>query len=249
MAHHEIEQRLKEIYARFRCELNLPVELERKLSAPLLLSIPEQWAASRYRLLVIGKETRGWADFQQENVNTVNTCEKFVRVPDSVEALIKDYANFNFGELLANTRRSPFWRAYKMLGRVLEGNAIGSVLWSNLFRMDFDGESVVKKATQREIQNIYQATSQILADEIVTLAPKAVIFFTGPSYDSSIRNYFPGSELECMSDCPPGLLLSRVAHSSLPPKHCYRTYHPGYMNRKGLLSAGIEKLCELVAQN
>jgi hypothetical protein len=38
----------------------LPTGLRKKASAPLLLSIREEWSVSANRLLIVGQETNGW---------------------------------------------------------------------------------------------------------------------------------------------------------------------------------------------
>lgn len=241
---HEMQQRLQQRYAQFRSDLSLPYELKTRLSAPLFLRVPEKWTTSQHKLLVIGKETRGWSAFPEQNIET---CGQFIETPNSVQALIKGYERFNFGELFSSTQKSPFWSTYKKLRGDLEKDVTGSILWTNLFRMALDQGSVVKNATQDEIETIYRTTSELLADEIAILAPRAVIFFTGPSYDDSVKRFFPGAALQRLPNHAIRS-LARITHTSLP-EHSYRTYHPKFLSYKKLLPAMISALCELIQQN
>jgi hypothetical protein len=111
----------------------------------------------------------------------------------------------------------------------IEGrDARRAILWSNLFRVDWNGRSVLK-AEQRVLDKITSAQRNILRDEIAILQPGSVVFLTGPGYDFELKAEFGGIKFHDV-DGVPANVLARLAHPDLPFKS-FRTYHPTYLRR------------------
>jgi hypothetical protein len=186
--------------------LNRPHIRESRVSCPLLLAVPPDYAQSRCRLMVIGQQTRGWA---APRGNTI-------------ESLQENYTRFHLGEHLL---RTPFWQACHKLACLLNGDGPRyDFLWSNLVRVDQDGQRP-DVIIEDEIGRAFP----VLPREIEVTRPDTIIFFTGPLYDTRLMNTFP--ELEMVKI--PGYrltALARLVHPGLP-HHAYRTHDPSYLRR------------------
>jgi hypothetical protein len=79
--------------------------------------------------------------------------------------------------------------------------------------------------------------------ELEMLKPDVVIFFTGESYDYTIKSYFPGCEFERVDHS--GKLLDRVVFPDAP-KLMLRTNHPKQLRLGGSWNT-IKAIAELVA--
>jgi hypothetical protein len=103
-----------------------------------------------------------------------------------------------------------------------------AVMWSNLFRVDWNGGSVLK-AEPQALQKIGAAQRSLLRDEVAILQPGSVVFLTGPNYDFELKAEFNDVEFHTV-DCIPIRRLARLSHPGLPFKS-FRTYHPAYLSR------------------
>lgn len=149
-------------------------------------------------------------------------------------ALVDGYAAFAYARHQPDNYRSPFWQAYRQIRKTVGNQPDGldtTVLWTNLFRMSFDGTSVVKHGTPEEAKLLHSVSAAILQREIEILNPSAVVFYTGPDYDGYLLSTFEGARLTAIEDHPQREFAA-VSHPSLPAK-TYRTYHPAYQNRSG----------------
>ena len=70
----------------------------------------------------------------------------------------------------------------------------------------------------------------LLSEELAILRPEVCLFLTGPNYDDDIRHKLCDVQFEEFKDFD----IRKVAKlkSSFLPSKSYRTYHPGYGNRK-----------------
>jgi hypothetical protein len=83
----------------------------------------------------------------------------------------------------------------------------------------------------------------LLGQNLEMLKPDVVIFFTGESYDYTIKSYFPGCEFERVDHS--GKLLDRVVFPDAP-KLMLRTNHPKQLRLGGSWNT-IKAIAELVA--
>jgi hypothetical protein len=126
------------------------------------------------------------------------------------------------------TLNSPFWRAFRLLDAGIN-TVTDSALWTNLFKVDVNG-SVVRNCTAKEMTAIQNVQQGLLRHEVEVLKPDFVVFFTGPSYDTSIRCAFPEAEFRPLAPEFPTSTISLVSAPGLPP-NTVRTYHPVYLQR------------------
>ncbi|MBN9367381.1 MAG: hypothetical protein J0H59_10145 [Comamonadaceae bacterium] len=246
-----IQSELNEIYGKFKKETNLPLYLAKRASPPLLLSVPEKWVNSPKRILIIGQETLGWAfdpsDYFPGLKTSIMSFSDFLSTPDSVNAMVAGYRDFEFARHQHENYNSPFWRTYRTIRRALGEDEDGSettVLWTNLFKMSLDGGSVVHNGTTEETLTLRDAGTASLHAEIKALAPTGVIFFTGPNYNEHLYAQFPRINLRDFVGHNPEK-TAKLEHPLLPA--CtFRTYHPGYLARSGQMGIIPEIISQII---
>ena len=229
-----MQEQLIEQYEQLKGNFSFEADLAGRLSAPLCLHVSEKWKNSESRVLIIGQETLGWNFFDGQYYDwpyePIENWQDFKRVPDSVTAMVHGYKSFEFSRYEPKNHRSPFWQAYRQVREALGEKIDGletSVLWTNLFRMSLDGGSVVE-GSREEIEQIGEASKDILRAELRILQPTAVVFFTGPSYNESLYSLLPGIEVLPLNGSDPQK-ISRLTHPELPSM-AWRTYHPKYLS-------------------
>lgn len=228
--------KLRAVYEDFhKRATSLPPNLQTRLSTPLLLSPSQTWTNSKKRILIVGQETLGW-DFDsgwyyQWDYPRLGTFQDFKGYPDAVSALIYGYQVFQFSKHQPKNYRSPFWQAYRQIRGVFEDTVDGyetSVIWSNLFRMSLDGGSVIKNANSEELDKIRNENRGLLKAEIGIIKPSAVVFFTGPNYESVLQSEFPKFQITPFEKYDP-TRTALISHPDLP-KFAFRTYHPNFLS-------------------
>lgn len=219
-------------------------ELACRLSPPLLLSVPDAWVKSTARILLMGQETGTWIWAKGDKRYSwpfapLRQLGDFVANEDAVAALMHAYQLFDFSRASPPNRNSPFWSAYRRVRDSVERKEERSVLWSNVFKVDLDGGSVLR-ATARELEEVYSLQRGLVREEMRILKPRAVVFFTGPDYDNAVNQAFPSCEWTAIGDHSVRT-LARVSHPDLPAC-ALRTYHPSYLRRAGLEAAMLDSI-------
>lgn len=225
-----MNSRLSDIYNQLRA---MRTELP-GASAPLLLHAGPAWSASQTRLLIVGQETQGWgysSEKPEDPSGSIRTWEEF-RVRDgAVELLMSWYAQFAFAAGHPKNRGSPFWSAFRELAHATGSDVSStnsSTLWTNLFRVDWHGGSVLGAAQDR-LSDLMNLSGEVLVREIEALEPTAVVFFTGPRYDFALDAAFTSLKRFEFAGYPTRT-LSQLEHPQLP-RLSFRTYHPAYLSR------------------
>lgn len=162
--------------------------------------------------------------------NPIGNFSDFLVQGNSIDALMANYGDFAFA-VGTKHYQSPFWRAYRQIRKVLDTSVDGieaSVLWTNIFRMDFKGGSVWANSTRDEFSAIQKCGRGLLSKEIRILQPDFMVFFTGPNYNSELEQEFIGLSYTKINTHD----VSRSAWLSHPVFHeakVVRTYHPRYL--------------------
>lgn len=104
---------------------------------------------------------------------------------------------------------------------------------NNLFKFDLGDDSEVKSilsAESDEFESIIEFYQGILKREIEIISPKIIIFFIGTRYEAFLDRFIPNDKLSI-----DGFKLNELCELKLKGFSnikAYRTYHPGYLNRK-----------------
>lgn len=242
-----IEHNVRNLYEDLKSNIDLPRHLAKRLSAPLLIYPTKRWVEADKKVLVIGQETFGWgANSTRRGV--FNSFLDFQAYEDSIDALLRNYEQFNFA-FGTKYYGSPFWSAYRQIRRAVDdGDVDGiktSVLWTNLFKVDFEEGSVLKAGTRQRylIQSAFRGR---LTTEIRILKPDALVFFTGPNYNFELESEFEGLSLKRFNEHD----VSRSAllkHSSFGNALAIRTYHPRYLRTNRQWSV-VDKIARQLGQ-
>lgn len=195
--------RLRMLYKKHWPSINKCMKDIPNLSGPTVIDIPDSYFNSRTKLMIIGQQTFGWNR-------------------GSLERLLKDYRDFNFGE---KWYQSPFWNMTSKITTIL-GVSRYSIAWTNLVKCEYK-----KQRPPENIEEKVQSAFPVLSKEISILSPDLVLFFTGPNYDERLLRSLPRSSFEKVGNYPERY-LTQVSSPSLP-KNSFRTYHPQFLRRSG----------------
>lgn len=169
------------------------------------------YTTSKYKLLIVGQETNGWYD-------------DYIRTQKDIGKCIITYEKFKLGESKAN---KPFWRYAHLFNDKINGtNSELGFMWTNINKFGATG----KGRPNLEVTKMENKGFNIFTKEIQILKPDVCLFLTGPNYDNDIKNKVPDVEFEEITNFGKRQLV-KVKSAHLPQKS-YRTYHPGYGNRK-----------------
>jgi hypothetical protein len=208
------------------------------LSYPQLLDVSAQhYDTAGTKLLIVGQQTEKWYG-EWKNLKTL--------APEiAIRKLLDHYREFNLGD---GKRHSPFWRyAHKLYKLLNSKGPSNGFIWSNLIKMDGLNKKNKWGYSGWPIAEQIFKSFDVLPSEVDLARPDVVVFFTGHSYDEHLEMTFPGAELSTVPrSCLDGKWLSAVRHARLP-KHSYRIYHPGYLNRQPDGISVLEAICNLVA--
>jgi hypothetical protein len=235
-----MQSQLLELYESQLAKARSYPQVTPKLSCPLLISVRPGWEFAERRVLVVGQETFGW-DLELSRQGVSVTISRLQQLLDagllrsSVEALTRKYDEFFY---VGGWLNRPFWNAVDAL-RTLFGR--DAVLWSNVFRFDFEGRSILK-ASAKELAEIFAIQDGMLRDEIKVVKPTAVVFFSGPNYDFALEREFGSIQKQQVANFPEHG-FARLVAGGLPPA-TYRTYHPAYLwrSKKREWLAHLERL-------
>lgn len=240
----EMQKNLEAVYRDWKRALSLDEALVPNLTPPLLLSVPEEYAKARRRVIFFGQETGDW-DFRPDlrraypeypesheypqNFPHDGICSAsdFLGNDSAVDVLVWGYNIFEYSRYQPLNRRSPFWRTF----REVQSWPDVAVIWENLSRFHHvDGSILCASVEQQHV--LAKCQRDLLARELEILKPHACLFFTGPNYDAFFSEVFSGSKISAGLNGVSERNFARV-EAPLLPKCSFRTYHPGYLDRIG----------------
>ncbi len=203
--------------------------LEKSLSyndlAKLLLgSVPDEYEQAPNKILIVGRETKGWLkswnDFQYDKNGIKRSMDKS-----------KDFVRDQLKEKKKDTRGKSF---FNFVRDVAKKSGDNGVLWANIYASDYKGGHINHIKDKDMIKEIETISKKIIVAQIEALNPDIIIFATGNQGIAARRRYFPNSELR-----------ERTAIEGYPSKdlwafklpdydaQCYRIHHPSsFSNEK-----------------
>ena len=187
-------------------------EKENKPTNPLLLYIDEKkYENADIKVMIFGQETNDWeGDFQNNPNLSLETYDDFYNSNDCF-----GYAG-------------QFWNGYNrfltLLSNKFPEKSIASI-WNNVIKVGNSGRN--KNYPPEYIYNIEKDYFNVISDEIEILNPDVILFFSGPYYDSEIRNSLKNVSFQPFSKKYNERALAKVNY--LNRQNIYRTYHPKYL--------------------
>ena len=194
------------------------------LSKLLLGSVPDEYEQALNKILIVGRETKGWLkswnDFQYDKNGIKRSMDKS-----------KDFVRDQLKEKKKDTRGKSF---FNFVRDVAKKSGDNGVLWANIYASDYKGGHINHIKDKDMIKEIETISKKIIVAQIEVLNPDIIIFATGNQGIAARRRYFPNSELR-----------ERTAIEGYPSKdlwafklpdydaQCYRIHHPSsFSNEK-----------------
>lgn len=199
----------------------------------------EKYTKSRYKIMIIGKQTDGWT--WEENTD----IKPQVLIENSLQ-LYKDYKN------ASEDTGWMFWRAFYQILSGLQENADRlSAIWGNLWKFDqynYAEEKVFSPTPA--FRDAIISNLNILQNEIEICKPDAVIFFTSKYFDYDLKRQLNGISFNSFNNDYSIDEFAKCTHPCLPEKS-YRTYHPDYLLHWRPKSNGerYSKIIELITDD
>ncbi len=242
---------LRDLYAAYSARpLQMAAAFE-TFSAPLLIKVPAGWADAEHRIAFVGQETFGWG-WQRHRAQTCgaewsyadqNALPDFFAKPDSIDALIEAYGQFDFAKHDPISCRSPFWRYFRGLreAAMLNGKT-ASIIWTNVIRCDAGDQFEHKlwNAPSTDGRAYLNWQNGLLRAELEILKPTMILFVCGPNYDQYLREEFGELRFEPLEEFEERA-AAKIVRSALGAP-AYRTYHPAYLNRRMRCGLGFAPL-------
>jgi hypothetical protein len=223
-----IDAQLRELYRNNWDNLCQAIPTGSGMSNPLLAAVPHEYESSNKRLLVVGQETHGWGFWDKGLPPN----------PDqAVELLRGAYCLFQRGR----HHNSAFFRAAARLqGAINPASDPFGFMWLNLFHCD-QGLTTPQEPTAESLRQ-----ASLLRREIEILKPDAVIFFTGPNYDYTLKHekYFPKAEIK-----PRSKWWAEVIAPEVLPNKAARSYHPNYPHFKPHIDEVLGEIAQWITQS
>lgn len=141
--------------------------------------------------MFIGKETNKWW----------GRLNDFVNMDNSIEILQQRYNVEIYGGVVQSKdgkyikyKREPDWNngffvEYKKIRKHLLGDKTGSLLWSNILKLDNAKSKSYSRNTIKD-PKVVNISKEIFRKEIEILKPDYVIFATSYTYDKLIKEFF-----------------------------------------------------------
>ena len=233
MQHNEIESKLDKCYKTHLDKNNLS-ELfgtdTNIVSAPFLIKVHENYINSDLKILFVGKETNKWW----------GKLQHFIEFDDSINILKQRYeAEFFGGTVLRSNRQSPkkykpeqwgnpFFTEFKKIRKSLLNDKKGSLVWSNLLKIDSGIEGTYSKNTIND-SRVRDISKAIFLEEFEILKPDIIIFATSYTYDKVIKDIFNNMITDSEVIEKYSLWKFKIGKTI-----CYRTWHPSTIKYNAL---------------
>ena len=121
-----IDEQLSASYRNWKTSLNLSQDEMKLLSPPFLLQANDDYVSSPQKVIIFGKETKGWQwnsqlrknwpkypkDWEYTNIDKLGY---FANNEDSVEALMSAYGQFENSKYQLRNLNGPFFRAFRRI--------------------------------------------------------------------------------------------------------------------------------------
>jgi hypothetical protein len=184
---------------------------------PLLLYVDneEEWTNADLRVMVFGQTTNDWEELGK-----------------SVEYLQNVYNGF-FNEGECWSYGGAFWNGFARFKRILADKYPGKqirYLWNDIIKIGL-ADNTDRPEKNGNIDKAECDFFHVIPDEVKILQPDMLLFLTGPDYADAIRRNFG----EATSTAIPPYTEREVARLAIEQvRFAFRTYHPGYLWRKGI---------------
>lgn len=240
--HEQLRQRYSEILNKVEYQtLILEIANDHKngrgkgFSDILLGFVPNGYEIAEHKILVVGRETRGWR--LDDNFSIVKYNDNMI---EKSMQKSKSWVNENLtGKHSKGAKGKAFFNFVRKIGNKVGENGI---LWANTFAVDF------KKSipNNHELFTLIKSLSkELLQSQIDVLKPDIILFIGGKKSLLARREYFPDLKGDGVSiHGLPIKYLEKFTFDGQEKPICYRTYHPCYRGRNA--QKGLNTLIEIL---
>ena len=190
-----------------------------KLSGLFLPGTSEAFEAAPRRILVVGRETRGWNVLEPEA--TFQGLDAYI-----AQAMAKQQRHLSKYIIEPMDRGASF---FNLLRNLAHDHGAKSIAWANLFSFAWNKNSPMR---WKHFEQLLETSEQLLKAQIDILQPDVIIFANGASSARFRQGYFPhkGEASVCseLSDFrEQGIPLNQLWRFKLHGGiQCYRIQHP-----------------------
>ncbi len=197
-----------------------------KMNGPYLIAPNDAYWSATTKVAFVGQETNEWT-------SKLDISEQ-----------MDTYRKFNLGEEYQKKCRSPFWSVIRKIEDALTGSTLSSAAL-NLNRFDQTRDDQNSKAPSIGNQLILSDLDFLLLEELKLIAPDVIIFLTGPHHDQRVTRLLQGEMMPIDGFNQRKLCLIK---SPVLTGMIFRTYHPGYLRRRGIAVKVIEAISDAVSK-
>ncbi len=201
---------------------------------PLLIKIKDEakYKNADLRIMIFGQETNSWETEVSKMKIPTEESVKYIgeTVNTFMEAHIKHRSKTDL--------KTPFWIAFKKTNE-LASEMKCELIWNNIYKIGNRGKN--KNRPHKQIRNLENEYFDVIHDEISILQPDVLLFLTGPGYEARVNKKFGIANYQSLSNIEERK-LARISLSN--GILAFRTYHPGHLNRKGLLKEYLKLIVE-----
>ena len=185
--------------------------------------VPNDFKKKKHRILIVGRETRGW-DLKSLEKYDQNSVYQLMSLSKS---WVKD--NLEKSDLV-NKRGRRFFNFFR---KVAQENPNASILWANIFCVSYKKSNPSKIETKSVFANIKKISESLLKAQIEILQPNIIIFASGLDSQAIIarRAYFKDDLKPSGKSVVSGLDKKYLEQFYFSGNYdedilCYRTVHP-----------------------
>ncbi len=183
-------------------------------SNPFLLKSPSDWSDSQMKVMIFGQETNFWGGEVSPNGIFCNLTNDLINIYE--EFYLRD-----------NMYPSPFWNTFREIKTSIKYKyPSASFIWNNVVKIGRLGKGYVPK-----VRDISVSSFNVIPDELQILKPDLIIFLSGPNYDLNIELELGKFSKKPLLNTINERQLSEIFLEKHPRIKCFRTYHPGFLNR------------------
>ena len=192
---------------------------DKGLAKLLLGSASDQYERAPNKILIVGRETKGWLNskcWDNFQYNEDGIKRSMNKNQDFLKKQLKDEKKYTRGKSFFNFVRD-----------VAQKSGSDGILWANIYASDYKGKHINHLKDKSMIREIEIISKKILIAQIEVLKPDVIIFATGNQGIGARRRYFPNSKLrECTAI--EGYPSKDLWAFKLPEyeAQCYRIHHP-----------------------
>lgn len=211
------------------CSEDKSLNLKNKLSGLFLPSVSDDYESSENKIMVIGRETRGWPSFYDSKGD----------LTDYVDRMMSFHENFIAKQLVGTNHKGRSF--HNFMREVSDRTGKEGIVYSNLFCCDMNGKL---PAASHHFKMIKSLSKKLLFAQIKVLQPEIILFMNGFDQSSvkTRREFFPinGPYKVCF-DFKDYCEEERLTNKQLWQFNLkfedrmiksYRTYHPSAINKK-----------------